>query len=333
MKIVITGAGGYIGSVATQLFLKRNFEVVAIDNFTTGFKEPLQILQKEFGADKIRYYEADITGDLNPIFDQEGMIDAVIHFSANCLVNESMSNPQKYFQNNVCGSQNLLTTILRYGIKNIVFSSTCAVYGEVQQIPVLENHPTNPTNPYGESKKIVEEIIKWYGKTLGLNYVILRYFNVCGASSDGQIGDSKKPSVHLVQNVVRAALGIEDFSLTCSDVNTPDKTPIRDYVNVVDLAEAHIKAVDYLIKKGESEIINLGTGKGNSVLEIIDTVQKITGKKITIKKSNERKGEASKTIASINKAKEKLGWQPQKTLEDSIKSLISWYEKYPQGWN
>ena len=334
MKVIITGAGGYIGSIATQIFLKRNFEVVAMDNFTTGFKKPLQILQEEFGKDKLRFYGIDIKDDLNPILNKEGNAEAVIHFAANCLVDDSMRNPQKYFQNNVCGSQNLLTAMLKYGIKNMVFSSTCSVYGEVQQTPIRENHPLNPTNPYGQSKKMVEEIIKWYGELLGLNYVILRYFNVCGASEDGKIGDSKKPSPHLVQNAVRSALEIENFSLTCQEVNTPDKTPIRDYVNVVDLAEAHIKAVDYLIKKGSSEIINLGTGEGNSVLEIINVVQRETGKKIDIKKSNpERMGEYSKIIASIDKAKEKLNWQPQKTLGDSINSLITWYEKHPQGWD
>ncbi|MBI2085883.1 UDP-glucose 4-epimerase GalE [Candidatus Daviesbacteria bacterium] len=333
MKVIITGAGGYIGSVASQLFLKRNFEVVAIDNFTTGFKKPLQILQKEFGSTKLRFYKRDLNFNLDPIFDKEKGVDAVIHFAANCLVDDSMKNPQKYFQNNVCGSQNLLTAVLKYGIKNIVFSSTCAVYGDVRQIPVMETHPTNPTNPYGESKKIAEEIIRWYGKILGLNYVILRYFNVCGASSDGQIGDSKKPSVHLVQNAIRAALGIEDFSLTCPEVNTPDKTPIRDYVDVVDVAEAHIKAVDYLMENGSSEVINLGTGKGNSVLEIINIVQNATGKKFNIKKSkSSRIGEYGKIVASIDKAKQKLGWQPTKTLEDSIKSSILWYEKHPNGW-
>src|SRR3989339_643142 len=190
MKVIITGAGGYIGSVASQLFLKRNFEVVAVDNFTTGFRKPLQILQEEFGSTKLRFYEKDLASDLNPIFDKEKNVAAVIHFAANCLVDESMKNPQKYFQNNVCGSLNLLTTILKYEIKNIVFSSTCAVYGDVSEIPVMETHPTNPANPYGESKKIAEEIIRWYGKIFGLKYVILRYFNVCGASSDGQIGDS-----------------------------------------------------------------------------------------------------------------------------------------------
>lgn len=333
MKIIITGAGGYIGSVATQLFLKRGFEVVAIDNFTTGFKKPLQILQRAFGLKKLRFYEQDLKADLAPIFDKERKVKAVVHFAANCLVDDSMKNPEKYFQNNVCATQNLLTAMLRRGIKNIVFSSTCAVYGDVSQIPVSETHPLIPTNPYGESKKMAEEIIHWYGKLLGLNFIILRYFNVCGASADGQIGDSKKPSVHLVQNAVRAALGIEDFSLTCPEVTTPDKTPIRDYIDVADVSEAHLKALDYLTKKGSSEIINLGSGEGNSVLEIINMVQRWSGKKFNIGKSKSRVGEYGKIVASIDKAKAKLGWQPKRNLQDSIKSLIAWYEKRPNGWD
>lgn len=332
MKVIITGAGGYIGSVATYLFLQNNFEVIAMDNFTTGFKAPLEILQKKFGKDLLRFYEIDLEQDLSAILDKEDKIEAVIHYAGSCLVDDSMKNPQKYFKNNVCASQNLLSSMLKYNIKNIVFSSTCAVYGETNSIPVNEEHPTNPTNPYGESKKIVEEIIKWYGKLQDLNYVILRYFNVCGASSDGLIGDSKNPSPHLVQNAVRAAIGIENFSLTCPEVQTPDKTPIRDYIDVIDLAKAHIQAVNYLSKGGKSEIINLGTGVGNSVLEIINVVQNLTGEKFDTKKIEPREGEYAKIIASINKAKEILNWQPQKKLEDSIKSLIIWYRKNPRGW-
>ncbi len=333
MKVLITGAGGYIGSVTTYLFLQRGFEVIAIDNFTTGFRKPLQILQEKFSKDKFRFYEIGLAEELNQILEKENNIAAVVHFAAFCLVDDSMKNPQKYFQNNVCCSQNLLTSMLKNNLKNIVFSSTCAVYGEIDHTPVDENYPTNPTNPYGESKKMIEEIIKWYGKLLGLNYVILRYFNVCGASTDGLIGDSKNPSPHLVQNAVRAALGIENFLLTCPKVITPDKTPIRDYVNVVDLAKAHLKAVEYLINKGQSEIINLGTGKGNSVLEIIKSVQKATGVKFDINVGNTRAGEYSKIIASINKANKILAWKPQHSLDDSIKSSVSWYKEHPQGWN
>jgi UDP-glucose 4-epimerase len=180
---------------------------------------------------------------------------------------------------------------------------------------------------------VVEKIIEWYGKILGLNYFILRYFNVCGASDDGEIGDSKKPSVLLVQNAVRGALGIEKFYLTCPKVATPDKTPIRDYINVVDLNEAHLLAVEKLLKEDNIfEIINLGTGTGNSVLEIVSKVEEITGKKIDRVFGKTRAGEYAKIYASIEKAKKVLGWQPKRTIEDSVKSLIVWYKKHPKGW-
>lgn len=274
-KILVTGGAGYIGSIATYLLLQKGFEVVVVDNLTTGHKEPLEFFEKKYGSKKFRYYKADLRKSLDKIFKNEKNISAVLHYAASCLVNESMENPQEYFSNNVCGTQNLLSTILKHGIKNIVFSSTCAVYGETKYVPVDEKHPTNPANPYGLSKRMIEQMIEWYGKLSGLNYVILRYFNVCGASDDGKVGDSKKPSVLLIQNAVRGALGIEPFYLTCPKVKTPDGTPIRDYINVVDLNEAHLQALKHLLGGGESQIINLGTGKGNSVLEIVNKVQEI----------------------------------------------------------
>ncbi len=332
MKILVTGAGGYIGSITTYLLLQKGFEVIALDNFSRGYKKPLKILQEKFGKEKLRFYQHNLQDDLSPFFKKEKNIEAVIHFAAFCLVDESMKDPQKYFTNNVCGTQNLLTYLIEQKINKIVFSSTCAVYGEAKYVPVDENHPTNPANPYGESKKIVEQILSWYGKLVGLNYVILRYFNVCGASLDGLIGDSKKPSVLLVQNAVRGALGIEPFFLTCPKVKTKDKTPIRDYINVVDLANAHIKAIEYLNKGGKSEIINLGTGLGNSVLEIIKKVKKITNYKFDLKQTTPREGEYAKMIASIKKAKKVLNWQPEQSIETSINSLVKWYKAHPQGW-
>ncbi len=337
-KILITGAGGYIGSVATDLFLKKGFEVVGLDNFSTGYRQPLEFLQKKFGQEKFRFYQADLKDNLSPIFEKEtksgseAAFDAVIHYAASCVVDESVKNPEKYFKNNVYGSLNLLSALIKYHVKNIVFSSTCAVYGEAKYSPVDENHPTQPTNPYGESKRMVEEIIRWYGKLKDLDYVILRYFNVCGASDDGLIGDSKEPSTLLVQNAVRGALGIESFYLTCPQVATPDKTPIRDYVNVVDLNEAHLKALEYLLAGGKNQIFNLGTGTGNSVLEIINKVQQITGVRFDIKKTVSRQGEYAKMIASIDKAGKILKWKPKRTIEDSVKSLVLWYKNHPHGW-
>jgi UDP-glucose 4-epimerase len=255
-----------------------------------------------------------------------------VHYAANCSVNESMTEPEKYFGNNVCGSQNLIDHILQAGINKIVFSSTCAVYGEAKYVPVDEKHPTLPSNPYGESKRMVEKMIEWYGKLKGLNFVILRYFNVCGATDDGQVGDAKKPSPHLVQNAVRGALNIEPFYLTCPEVNTPDKTPIRDYVNVVDLNEAHIAALLYLLNGGKSETINLGTGSGNSVLEVVKTVEKVTKTKIGFTKGKARSGEYARMVANNSLAKEVLNWQPKRTIEDSVKSLVAWYKRKPKGW-
>lgn len=330
---MVTGAGGYIGSVATYLFLNNGYEVVAIDNLSTGHQEPLDFFKEKFGEEKFRYYQADLKDNLDFIFEKEKNMSAVVHYAASCLVTESMENPQKYFTNNVCGTQNLLSTLLKFGIKKIVFSSTCAVYGEAQYMPIDEKHPTNPTQPYGESKRMIEKIMEWYSKLAGLNFVILRYFNVCGASDDGVVGDSKNPSVLLVQNAVRGALGIDKFLLTCPEVDTPDKTPIRDYINVVDLNEAHLKALQYLLNGGESQIINLGTGKGNSVLEIVDTVEKVTGAKLDRQKGEARKGEYASMVADITKAKNILGWEPKRSIEESINSLLKWYKIHPRGWN
>ncbi|MFH1827339.1 MAG: UDP-glucose 4-epimerase GalE [bacterium] len=331
-KILITGAGGYVGSNAAYQLLKGGHEIVGVDNFSKGFKQPLDVLKEKFGEEKIRYYNYNIKNDLTPLFEKEKNINAVIHYAAFLSVDESMKKPEDYFTNNVSGSQNLLTYLLKNNIKKVIFSSTCAVYGEAEYVPVDEKHKTSPKNPYGASKRMVEDILGWYEKLKDLKFVSLRYFNVCGASDDGLIGDSKKPSVHLMQNAIRGALDIEPFYLTFSEVDTPDKSPIRDYCNVVDLNEAHILALDYLMKGGNSEIINLGTGTGNSVLEIVEKVKEETGKDIKLEKSSPRKGEYAKMIASIQKAKDVLGWEPKRSISDSVKSLVTWYKSRPQGW-
>jgi len=331
-KVLITGAGGYIGSIAAYQLLQKGYEIVGIDNFSRGFKQPLEFLKEKFGEEKIRYYNFDIKSDLSPLFEKEKNIDAVIHYAAFLSVDESMKKPEDYFTNNVAGSQNLFTYLLKNNIKKIIFSSTCAVYGNAEYIPIDERHKTEPTNPYGASKVMVENILKWYDKLKDIKFISLRYFNVCGASDDGLIGDSKKPSVHLMQNAIRGALDLEPFYLTFPEVETPDKSPIRDYCNVVDLNEAHILALDYLMKGGKSEIINLGTGTGNSVLEIITKVKEETGKDIKLEKSSPREGEYAKAVASIQKAKDVLGWEPKRSIADSVKSLVAWYKAHPEGW-
>lgn len=332
-KVLVTGGGGYIGSIATYLLLQKGYEVVVIDNFSTGHVGPLKYFEKKFGNKQFRYYKADLKKPLDSIFKKEKNIKAVLHYAASCLVNESMENPHKYFDNNVIGSHNLLSQVLKYRIKNFIFSSTSEVYGEAEYMPLDEKHPIKSDTPYGISKRIVEMMIETYGRLKGLNYVILRYFNVCGASDDGVIGDSKKPSVLLMQNAVRGALGIEPFHLTFKKMKTSDGSPIRDYINVVDLNEAHIKALEYLQKGGKSEVINIGTEKGNSVLEIVNTVQKILEVKFDVSKGVPRKGEPTKLIADIRRAKKVLGWKPKRTIKDSVESLVTWYKKHPHGWS
>jgi len=291
----------------------------------------LEELQKKYGNSMLTIYETDLK-KIASVFEKEKKIDMVVHYAASCLVDESVKNPYKYFENNVGGTNSLLKAMTDAGVLKLVFSSTCAVYGEAQYMPIDEKHPLAPSQPYGASKQMVEELIKWYSQLKGVRYVILRYFNVCGASDDGLIGDSKKPSSLLMQNAVRGALGIEPFNLTCPEVNTPDKTPIRDYVNVVDLNEAHLKALEHLMEGKNSEIINLGTGSGNSVMEIISQVKKITGAQFEIGKTVPREGDDAKKIADITKAKKVLGWQPKRSVADSVESLITWYKSHPRGW-
>lgn len=330
-KVLITGVGGYIGSVGAYELLKKGYEVIGVDDLSNGYREPLELLQKKFGKENFRFYITPIETGIRSVFTKEPAIDGVIHYAAPCSVNESMTDPAKYF-NTVHIGLSLLREMFAHDVKTIVFSSTCAVYGEAEYVPVDEKHPTNPSNPYGQSKRMVEQMLTWFGDLKDLHYVIMRYFNVCGASDDGLIGDSKKPSVHLMQNAVRGALGIEEFYLTCPEVDTPDKTPIRDYTNVVDLNGGHIGALEYLWDGGKNEIINLGTGKGNSVMEIIESVQRVTGKTFDVEKGDARKGEYATMIAATKKAQDVLGWKSQHTLEQSAQSLVKWYSDNPHGW-
>lgn len=328
--ILITGGAGYIGSHAVKLFLEYGYLVVVFDNLSRGYTEPLKILKK-IGA--LKFVQGDLRNkdDIAKVF-RYNKIDAVIHFAAFCSVHESMENPELYFENNTFGSFNLLRAMKKSGVKNIVFSSTCAVYGESQYLPVDENHPQNPINPYGESKLMVEKMLRWYGEIYGFHYVILRYFNVCGADVEGRIGDSKKPSAHLVQNVVRGAMNIEPFQYTCPKVDTPDGTPIRDYIDVEDLVRAHYSAYEYLESGRKNTIFNLGNGKGYSVDEIVSEVEKEFGIKIQKTQGPSRKGEYAKIVASFENAKKELRWGPKKSLQESIMSLKKWYSKFPKGY-
>jgi len=341
--ILITGGAGYIGSHAVKLFLEEGYKVIVFDNLSNGYKEPLDILEKSTHnktADNnpsLTFIKGDLRNreDLKNLFQKykgEQKIDAVIHFAALCSVDESMKKPELYFENNTLGSFNLFEEMRAGNVKKIIFSSTCAIYGEIEKPPVAENHPIKPNNPYGESKLLTEKMLQWYGKLHDFKYTILRYFNVCGADKEGIIGDSKKPSLLLMQNAVRAAMNIEKFEFTCPKVDTPDKTPIRDYIDVEDLVIAHKEALNYLDKGGRNNIFNLGNGTGYSVKEIVQKVEETLDTKINAKSGTPRKGEYAQIYANPQKAFQALNWTPQKTLTDSINSLATWYKKYPHGY-
>ncbi len=311
--------------------LKEGYSVVVLDNFSRGFREPLEILKK-YGT--LSVVEGDLVNkeDLKNLFENYD-IEAVMHFAALCIVDESVKEPDLYIQNNALGTANLLRVMSERGVNKIIFSSTCAVYGNNMYLPIDENHPTKPDSPYGESKLMAEKTIESFGSNNDFTYVILRYFNVCGADSEGEIGDSKKPSELLVQNAVRGALGIEEFKLTCPRVDTEDGTPIRDYVDVEDIVEAHIEAYRYLEDGKPSAIFNLGNGKGWSVKEIVDAVKKELGKEFSIAEGTTRKGESSEVYADNAKAREALGWSSKKKLGDSVQSLAKWYLGHPNGYD
>lgn len=330
-KILITGGAGYIGSHAVRLFLENNHELVVVDSLISSKLGSIKQL-KEFGD--FTFYHVDLRDReaLKDVFEKEKDIDTILHFAALISVSESTKDPSLYFDNNVIGSYNLLCMARDYNIKNFIFSSTCAVYGESQYLPVDENHPLLPTNPYGETKLMMERLIKWFAPTYGINYVIFRYFNVCGNSKDGKLGYDKKPSEHLVPNAIKGALGIDKFKLTYAKVDTKDGSPIRDYLDVLDLADAHYKAYKYLSEGNQSEIVNLGTGKGFSVEEIVKKVEEIVDVKMPREKGETRAGEYAAIYANFDKAKKLLDWQPTKTLDESINNSVTWFRNKPQGF-
>lgn len=326
--VLVTGGAGYIGSHMVRSLINDNQTVIAVDNLSRGYRQALEIIKKEgdlyFSVIDLRKKEK-----INNIF-KEYIIKDVYHFAALCSVDESINNPILYYQNNILGTINLLEAI-RKNNANIVFSSTCAVYASNQKLPIKETHTLKPISPYGDSKLVTEKIIEWYGKKYGIKYAILRYFNVCGASADGKIGDSKKPSLLLLQNAVRGVMGIESFKFTYSPVNTPDGSPIRDYINVLDLVDAHKKTNEY-IKNNPSCILNIGNGKGWSVLEIVKEVEKHFNQKIKKTLGEIRSGEIPAIYADNSKAKEFLSWEPKRSINDSIEELKLWYKNKPNGY-
>lgn len=328
MKVLVLGGAGYIGSHATSKLIENGYEVVVIDNLQTGHKTAIH--------KKAKFYQGDIRDIefLREVFSKEE-IQGVMHFAANSLVGESMINPIKYFNNNVHGAEVLLSVLSEFGVKYIVFSSTAATYGEPKQIPITEEAETCPTNPYGESKLMMEKMMKWSDKAYGIKYVALRYFNVAGAKESGEIGEDHNPETHLIPLVLQVPLGIrEAITIYGDDYDTEDGTCIRDYIHVEDLVDAHILALEYLKKNNTSNIFNLGSNNGFSVKEIIEVARKVTGHPIPAVFGKRRAGDPSTLVASSAKAKEILGWNPSKTsVENIIQDAWNWHKDNPKGYD
>ena len=328
MTILVLGGAGYIGSHTVYALIEKGVDVVVIDNLETGHIEAVH--------EKARFYKGDIRDRafVDSVLDKE-KIDAVIHCAANSLVGESMVNPLKYYDNNVNGTKVLLQSMVAHGLDKIVFSSTAATYGEPEKVPILETDRTEPTNTYGETKLAMEKMFKWTDRAHGLKYVSLRYFNACGAHISGKIGEAHSPETHLIPLILQVPLGQREYiSIFGDDYDTSDGTCIRDYIHVTDLAQAHILAVDYLMKGNESNIFNLGNGVGFTVKEVIDTARKVTGHEIPARIAERRAGDPARLIASSDKARQVLLWKPEHAdLEEIISTAWNWHKNHPNGYN
>lgn len=324
-KILVTGGAGFIGSHAVSELIKQGYEVMVVDSLERGnqkaiFQVPLKVgsladkdfLEKVFSEDKFA---------------------GVMHFSGYIAMGESYENPGMYFENNVGSSVKLLDAMGKFKVKNIVFSSTAGVYGNPVNLPIKEEDPKSPTNPYGESKLTVERILPWYEARFGIKYMNLRYFNAAGASLDGSNGEDHRPETHIIPLAMRAVLKKESFKLFGDDYSTEDGTGVRDYIHVLDLAESHILALESLMRVGKSNYFNLGVGKGYSNKEVLDMVKKVTGQDFEIEVAPRRKGDASQLYADNSKIKQELGFEPKYSdLETIVKTAWEWHKNHPNGF-
>ena len=321
MKVLVTGGAGYIGSHTVYVLIEQGHDVVVVDNLVTGHKCDVH-------PDATFYYGN--VGDYRFMFNvlQKELVDGVIHFAAYSLVGESMKQPFKYYENNVSATNVMLAAMADCGVKHLVFSSTAATYGDVDVARITEDIPTNPTNTYGQTKLAMEQMIAWHGEAHGMTHVALRYFNVAGAHPSGEIYEKHDPETHLIPIILEVAAGIRaEIHIFGDDYSTPDGTCIRDYIHVMDLAEAHVQAMQCLIDGGANEVCNLGNGEGFSVREVIEATRAVTGHEIPASISARRQGDPAKLIASSSQAKEVLGWEPKHPdIKDIIES--AWKATY-----
>ena len=320
MNILVTGGAGYIGSHTAKLLATRGHQPIVFDDLTQGHEWAVKWGPLERGT----LLDADRLG----VVFARHRIDAVVHFAANALVGESMSNPSKYFHTNTMGTLALLDAMRAAGVGTIVFSSTCATYGNPIRVPIDETHPQSPVNPYGESKLMVEKMLHWYGVVHGLKWIALRYFNAAGADPDGEIGEDHDPESHLIPLVIGAAMGTRPpVTVFGTDYPTPDGSAIRDYVHVADLADAHLRAIERLSTGTPSQAINLGTGRGHSVLEVIETVKRVGGKNVPHALAGRRAGDPPELVAAPVRAREVLGWTCQYAdLNAIVQHAWRWHE-------
>lgn len=327
MSILVLGGAGYIGSHAVYQLIDAKKDVVVIDNLQTGHRDAVH--------PDAAFYHGDIRNRdfLRGVFQKE-KIQAVVHFAASSLVGESMEKPLAYFDNNVYGTQVLLEVMAAFGTKYIVFSSTAATYGEPETIPITEDMPTHPANPYGETKRIIEKVMHWAAQAADIRYVSLRYFNVAGARPSGEIGEDHRPETHLVPIILETALGQRShITIFGDDYPTADGTCIRDYVHIDDLIQAHMLSLEYLQNGGQSDIFNLGSSQGFSVNEMVAAARKVTEKSIPAQIGPRRAGDPSTLIASSDKTRNTLGWKPRRTEIDTIMhDAWNWHRNNPDGY-
>lgn len=327
MSVIVLGGAGYIGSHTVYELIDAGRDVAVVDNLQTGYMKAVH--------PKARFYQGDIRDkDFLKIVFKKERPEAVIHFAANSLVGESMQEPLKYYNNNLYGTMVLLEAMKESDVNNIVFSSTAATYGEPEQTPIMENDRTVPTNTYGETKLSMEKMMKWCDVAYGLRYTALRYFNACGAHKSGDIGEAHNPETHLIPLVLQAASGKrKSVQIYGNDYDTKDGSCVRDYIHVTDLAQAHILAMDYLIQGGDSSIFNLGNGVGFTVKEVIDVAENVVGRPIPAEIVGRRAGDPATLIASSDKCKKVLGWNPEhESLNEIISSAWNWMQKHPNGF-
>jgi UDP-glucose 4-epimerase len=319
--VLVSGGAGYVGSHTNKLLHQQGYDTIVYDNLTCGHRECAR-------------WGTFVLGDLadrdalDALFEHH-RIGAVMHFAAYTYVGESVEHPGRYYQNNVAGTLNLLHAMLEHGVKRIVFSSTCAVYGDPLQIPIREEHPLDPISPYGRGKQMVETILKDLDAAHGLRYASLRYFNAAGADPDAEIGEWHDPETHLLPLVLDAAIGRrKDVKIFGTDYDTPDGTCIRDYVHVTDLAAAHVAALEHMNKTGTSDVFNLGNGNGFSVRQVIEEARKVTGREIRVDEVERRQGDPGTLIGSSDKARKALGWIPRfADLSEIIDTAWAWHKK------